>query len=201
MEALTKKFGPQGGALMQRVAGAGRQDGADFANWAWRANTVKGERWQGGEPGGMGHTASPWTDAVWRFPHLAVAERMCQAVNSTAWWAWVRADPVIRQQHEAQAGGALELPLGCCPAGHVLVALARRHGKSHEANQVLFIKRQVHPPVRSSLRAPGWCQLSATDKSAGLRAQACPGLAAHQGYLPALGQPSAQASLLSLCQS
>ncbi|KAL4443051.1 hypothetical protein ABPG77_008542 [Micractinium sp. CCAP 211/92] len=65
LEALTKKFGPQGGALMQRVAGAGRQDGADFANWAWRANTVK---------------------------------------------------------------------------GHVLVALARRRGKSHEANQALFIK-------------------------------------------------------------
>jgi hypothetical protein len=26
-------------------------------------------------------------------------------------------------------------------AGHVLVALARRHGKSHEANEALFLKR------------------------------------------------------------
>lgn len=45
LEALKRKFGPQAGALMQRVAGAGRGDGAAFANWAWRANTVKGGRW------------------------------------------------------------------------------------------------------------------------------------------------------------
>ncbi|KAL4457794.1 hypothetical protein ABPG75_012659 [Micractinium tetrahymenae] len=65
IDALKKKFGPQAPALMQRVASAGQEDGATFANWAWRANTVK---------------------------------------------------------------------------GHVLVALARRHGKSHEANQALFMK-------------------------------------------------------------
>lgn len=29
----------------------------------------------------------------------------------------------------------------CSCAGHVLVALARRHGKSHEANAALFRKR------------------------------------------------------------
>ncbi|PSC71556.1 DSBA oxidoreductase [Micractinium conductrix] len=64
-EALQKKFGPQAPQLMQRVVGAGRADGVQFADWQWRANTVK---------------------------------------------------------------------------GHVLVALARRHGKSHEANRLLFEK-------------------------------------------------------------
>lgn len=102
---------------------------------------------------------------------------------------------------KSQAGGTLDPRLGCCPAGHVLVALARRHGKSHEANQALFIKRQVRPPVCSSSRGGPWCQVSLIDKSARRRAQARPGLAAHEVYLPALGQPSAQASLLPPCQS
>jgi hypothetical protein len=42
-EALAKKFGSQGEQIMQRIFNAGRPDGADFANWKWRANTVKGE--------------------------------------------------------------------------------------------------------------------------------------------------------------
>jgi hypothetical protein len=41
-DALAKKFGPQAGALMQRVTSAGQADGATFADWKWRANTVKG---------------------------------------------------------------------------------------------------------------------------------------------------------------
>ncbi|KAL4858031.1 hypothetical protein ACK3TF_001985 [Chlorella vulgaris] len=64
-EALAKKFGSQGEQIMQRIFDAGRPDGAEFANWKWRANTVK---------------------------------------------------------------------------GHMLVALARRYGKSHEANELLFLK-------------------------------------------------------------
>ena len=40
--SLRNKFGPNAPALMQRVVGAGRQDGVQFANWKWRANTVKG---------------------------------------------------------------------------------------------------------------------------------------------------------------
>ncbi|EFN58796.1 hypothetical protein CHLNCDRAFT_140580 [Chlorella variabilis] len=64
-EALRKKFGPQAEAILQRVATSGRADGATFANWKWRANTVK---------------------------------------------------------------------------GHMLVALARKHGRSHEANELLFQK-------------------------------------------------------------
>ncbi|KAI7837679.1 hypothetical protein COHA_008472 [Chlorella ohadii] len=62
-DALKKKFGPNAPQLMQRVIGSGREDGAEFASWKWRANTVK---------------------------------------------------------------------------GHVLVALARRHGKSHQANEALY---------------------------------------------------------------
>lgn len=65
IDALKKKFGPQAPALMQRVTNSGKEDGAMFADWKWRANTVK---------------------------------------------------------------------------GHMLVALARRHGKSHQANEALFRK-------------------------------------------------------------
>lgn len=54
--------------MMKRVTDAGRADGAPFAGWKWRANTVR---------------------------------------------------------------------------GHVLVALARKHGKSHEANAALFAKRRA----------------------------------------------------------
>ena len=40
--SLRNKFGANAPALMQRVVGAGRQDGVQFADWKWRANTVKG---------------------------------------------------------------------------------------------------------------------------------------------------------------
>lgn len=45
-DALRKKFGPNAPQLMQRVVNSGREDGVQFADWKWRANTVKGG-WMG----------------------------------------------------------------------------------------------------------------------------------------------------------
>ena len=41
-QALARKFGPNGPALMQRIRDAGRGDGAAFGDWQWRSNTVRG---------------------------------------------------------------------------------------------------------------------------------------------------------------
>lgn len=60
-EALRKKFGPQAEAILQRVATSGRADGATFANWKWRANTVKGAllRCQSSSPASLACTLFP----------------------------------------------------------------------------------------------------------------------------------------------
>lgn len=68
LDALRKKFGAQAPALMQRVAGAGQGDGAAFANWAWRANTVKGGCSRRGALGSRGERRLPFAAAVRSFP-------------------------------------------------------------------------------------------------------------------------------------
>lgn len=142
-EALKKKFGPSAPQLMQRVVGSGRADGVQFADWKWRANTVKGA----------------WcTGWAWWWVRCVLAARVEFCAQGAG---------RETRQKKASGGGArtacaclsaggkaalemcsapshVSLPAVLPPlAGHVLVALARRHGKSHEANEALFRKRQV----------------------------------------------------------